>query len=255
MRRRSLLVVVGVLAFAPDAAQAATISVHLVDPPVVGRQPLTVQVAVTGAVQGDGYQLYLTRGGCPETRGFEGSLAAGDSTVESQALQQPPPYHGTTFAVTGPHTICGYLGHQNSGPQGEPLPPTITATASEVVIARNPAVKLSLTSASYSERTRTLKVGVRGSSETDPHFQLYLASPGTSCPTMRPRAPSPRPPLQLVVTRSPDAGRVAFNVITKKKRGKLRRGRYRLCGYLIAGPPPAGGVQASAERRLRVGPA
>jgi hypothetical protein len=58
-----------------------------------------------------------------------------------------------------------------------------------------------------------------------------------------------------VVKRSPDAGRVAFNVITKKKRGKLRRGRYRLCGYLIAGPPPAGGVQASAERRLRVGPA
>jgi hypothetical protein len=40
--------------------------------------------------------------------------------------------------VTGPHTICGYLGHENYGPQGEPLPPTITATASEVVIARNP---------------------------------------------------------------------------------------------------------------------
>jgi hypothetical protein len=50
------------MAFAPDAAQAATMSVHLVDPPVVGRQPLTVQVTVTGAAQGDGHQLYLTRG-------------------------------------------------------------------------------------------------------------------------------------------------------------------------------------------------
>jgi hypothetical protein len=96
---------------------------------------------------------------------------------------------------------------------------------------------------------------VRGSSESDAHVHLYLASPGTSCPTVRPRVRSTRPPLQIVSERDRHAGRIAYQVIAKKKRGTLRRGRYRLCGYLIAGAPPVGGVQASAERRLRVGPA
>jgi hypothetical protein len=247
MRTRGLLVVMGVMAFAPSAAQAATMSVHLIGPPVVGRQ-LKVQVTVTGAAKGESYGLYLSRAGCPTDSfgGWEGGgVAAGDSTVESHALL-------TTFNEIGPHTICGYLGHANYGPSGEPLPHTITAIGSEVVIARLPVVTLALTSASYSTRLRTLKVGVRGSSEADSEFLLYLASPGTSCPTMRSRAPSQRPSLRLVVSRSRDAGRVAFTVITKKKHGTLRRGRYRLCGYLIAGPPPPGGVPASAERRLRV---
>jgi hypothetical protein len=221
---------------------------------VVGGNPI-VRVTVTGAAQGDGVQLYLTRSGCPETRGFEISVPAGDSTTDSNALQEPPPFNGTTFRTTGSHTICGYLGHQSFGPQGEPLPPTISATATEIVTVRKPVVELSLTRPSYSRRLRTLGVGVRGSSETDAEVQLYLAYPRTSCPAMRPRRPSPGPPLQLVWTRSPGAGRIAFHVKARKKHGTLGPGRYRLCAYLIAGSPSVGEVQASAVRRLRVAPA
>ena len=115
MRRVALLVGDVPAGRPPGTAHAATMPCTSVDPPIIGLSPLTVQVTVTGAAAGDEYQLYLTRAGCPSLTGGFGenaSVPAGDSTFESRGvLQEPPPYHGETLQVPGPHTICGYLGH------------------------------------------------------------------------------------------------------------------------------------------------
>jgi hypothetical protein len=133
--------------------------------------------------------LYLTRSGCPSLAGGFGenaSVPAGNSTFESRGvLQEPPPYHGETMNAPGAHTICGYLGHHSYSPAGEDLT-TVTASASEVVTAREAVLTLSLGSASYNERRRRLKVKVRGSTEAPARADLYLARSGASCPSTHP---------------------------------------------------------------------
>jgi hypothetical protein len=254
MRRLALLVAMCTPVMARGMAHAATMSVHLIDPPVIGLSPLTVQVTVTGAAPGDEYQLYLTRSGCPSLTGGFGenaSVPAGDSTFESRGvLQEPPPYHGETMNAPGAHTICGYLGQHSYSPAGQYLT-TVTASASEVVTAREAVLTLSLGSASYNERRRRLKVKVRGSTEAPARADLYLARAGASCPSTHPPPRVTKP--QFVVGHDlEDPGPFVWRAVATKKHGKLRRGRYRICGYLKI---ERGLTQTSATRGVRVGPA
>jgi hypothetical protein len=248
MKRLALLVAMCATSIASGTASAATMSVHLIDPPIIGLSPLTVQVTVTGTEPGDEYQLYLTRSGCPTLRAFGAPVPSGDGTFASRGvLQEPPPYLGETMTVPGAHTICGYLGHASYSPQGEYLT-TVTATASEVVTAREGTLTLSLKSASYNERLRRLKVEVRGSAEAAARVELFLARPGRSCPSSHPSLYS-RQPRFVAAHDLEEPGPFVWHARATRTHGPLRRGRYRLCGYLKLDRAQ---TQTSAERRVRV---
>jgi hypothetical protein len=252
MRRVALLVAMCLPVVVCGTAHAATMSVHLLDPPIIGLSPLTVQVTVTGAAAGDEYQLYLTRAGCPTLTGGFGenaSVPAGDSTFESRGvLREPPPYLGETMNAPGAHTICGYLGHHSYSPAGEYLK-TVTASASEVVTAREAVLTLALGSPSYNQRRRRLKVKVSGSTEAPARVDLYLARGHASCPSTHP-PPYVTQPRYIVGHDLEDLGPFVWHAVATKRQGKLRSGRYRVCGYLEI---DAGHTQTSAERRFRVG--
>lgn len=176
-------------------------------------------------------------------------MPAGDSTFESRGvLHEAPPYHGETLQVPGPHTICGYLGHHSYSPAGEYLK-TVTASASEVVTAREAVLTLALSSPSYNERRRRLKVKVSGSTEAPARVDLYLARGRASCPPTHP-PPYAMQPQYIVGHALEDLGPFVWRAVATKKHGKLRPGRYRVCGYLEI---DAGHTQTSAQRRFRVG--
>jgi hypothetical protein len=256
------------LAAAPAPARAKTVSVQLVVPPVVGRSPLTVRVTTTGAEPSDQYQLFLTRSGCPTPRGLGNVVPA--ATFDSIDLTEPPPYLGTTFTELGGYTICGYLGHNNYGSRGEPLPPTIDATAAQAVTARDSVVSFALTRASYDQKRHRLKLSATGSAEADALVRIYRTRPGGRCPAKAPR-PNTGSSLQVLVhndwdlmqytvgggglTPNPHPG-TFHQTWTLNLRNELRllRGRrYRICGYLAVIHAQAEHGAASDTRQVRVG--
>jgi hypothetical protein len=244
-----LLALLGTVAVAaaPAPARAKTMSVQLVDPPVVSRFPLTVRVTTTGAEPSDHYQLFLTRSGCPTPR-FLGNVVPA-ATFDSIDLTEPPPYHASTFTEPGAYTICGYLGHDNYGSRGEPLAPTIDATAAQAVTARDSAVSFALTRASYDQKRHRLKLSATGSTEADALLRIYRTRPGGSCP-LRPPRPNTGSSLQVLVHRDwdlmqytlggggltpnphPGTFHQSWTLNLRNKLRLLRGRRYRVCGYL-----------------------